>query len=98
MSEGTVAGIEPRTEYIICGESENWREWRVSGTLDISACGRDSRRSAIYKHLTLRRSSSVHGPEADSRTNSNHGSLICACYGEMFSKGDVLEVSRPEEE
>lgn len=70
----------------------------MSAALNISTCEGDSCSSTTYKHLILGLSRSVESFQADTGTNSNRLSLICAVYGEVFYEGDILQVSGPEEE
>jgi len=69
----------------------------MSSTLSISTRWGDSGGSATYKHLILCLCCSVNSFQANTGAKRNCGPIIHAVNEELLSKGDILEVSGPEE-
>jgi hypothetical protein len=69
----------------------------MSGTLNISACRRDSGSGAAHNHLSSWLCRSIDDLQANTRAYSNRGSMIRTIDDELFGKGDVLKVGGPEE-
>jgi hypothetical protein len=69
----------------------------MSGALGISTRWRDRGSRTTDKHLILCLRCSVDSFQANTGAKGNCGSMIRAVNEELLSKGDVLEVSGPEE-
>jgi hypothetical protein len=69
----------------------------MASALDISTRWGDRSGSATYEHLILCLCCSVDSFQANTGAEGNRGPMIHAVDQELFSKGDILEVSGPEE-